>query len=213
MENYINQLLEDISFATANVTIQFVDKNLDLHDWITDEEEDETVPVRDLQEWSGINKEMLPPEEMLNEEQVEMVLNALINMLDAYNCYFVLQTTVPVRIQYAAIRENFDQDVKIKRWHMGFFELCKTGTEHEKCALVSYCQCAFYSEFFSGFSDEELSPEEERKRHLEIEIIHIKRKYGDDWMKYYPYHLDAKYDDENGNPYSYDWDDEENDFF
>jgi hypothetical protein len=44
---------------------------------------------------------------------------------------------------------------------------------------------------------------------LEIEIKHLKRKYGDDWMKYYPYHLDKNYDDENGDSYNYDFDDEE----
>jgi hypothetical protein len=45
--------------------------------------------------------------------------------------------------------------------------------------------------------------------HLEIEIRHIKRKYDDDWMKYYPYHLDPNYDDENGNPYNYGVGDED----
>jgi hypothetical protein len=112
---------------------------------------------------------------------------------------------VPERIQYATIRDNFKQPAKVKRWHMGFFELCRSGTEHKNCALGEYCQCAFYTEFFSGFSDEELSPEEERAMHLEIEIKHLKRKYDDDpigigWMKYYPYLLDPNYDDENGNP-------------
>ena len=97
---------------------------------------------------------------------------------------------------------------------MGFFELCLPGTEHKKCALGKYCQCAFYAEFFSGFSDEELSPEEERAMYLEIEIRHIKRKYDDDpiaigWMKYYPYHLDPNYDDENGNPNNYRLEDED----
>ena len=38
---------------------------------------------------------------------------------------------------------------------------------------------------------------------LEIEVEHIKRKYGDDWKKYYPYHLDPEYDDEHGNPHDY----------
>jgi hypothetical protein len=40
------------------------------------------------------------------------------------------------------------------------------------------------------------------------------RKYDDDWMKYYLYHLDKNYDDENGNPYDYGFeedDDEEED--
>ena len=48
-------------------------------------------------------------------------------------------------------------------------------------------------------------------RALEIEVQHLKRKYEDEWMKYYPYHLDKEYDDEEGNPYKYGWEDEEED--
>jgi hypothetical protein len=59
--------------------------------------------------------------------------------------------------------------------------------------------------------DEDLSPDEERARELECEIIHLKRRHGDDWMKYYPYHLDKNYDDENGNPYDYGFGEEEDD--
>jgi hypothetical protein len=214
MEKYLNHLLTDIADATENVNWPFVGKELQLHDWITDEEEERTASVRDLEEWTGISKEQLPPDEMLNDEQVNRLLEALKKMLDAYNWSFVLQTQVPERIQYAAIRDNFNQQAKLKRWHMGFFELCRPGTEHGKCALSKYCQCAFYAELFSRFIDEELSPEEERARELEIEIKHIKRKYGDDWMKYYPYHLDKNYDDEDGNPYDYGFgeeDDEDDD--
>ena len=56
---------------------------------------------------------------------------------------------------------------------------------------------------FADHEEEDLSLEEERRRALEIKIRHIKRKYDDDWMRYYPYHLDPDYDDENGNPYDY----------
>ena len=219
MQQYIEQLLADIAYTTQNVSLPFVEKELQLHDWISDEDEEKRAPIRNLEEWTGIRKEMLPPGEMLNDEQLNRLLDALKKMLDAYNWSFVLQTQVPERIQYATIRDNFNQQAKVKRWHMGFFELCHPGTTHGKCSLGEYCQCAFYAELFSGFIDEELSPEEERARHLEIEIKHTKRKYGDDWMKYYPYHLDANYDDENGNPYNYgfdadsygDEDDDEND--
>jgi hypothetical protein len=72
-------------------------------------------------------------------------------MLDAFNWSFVLLTEVPERIQYAVIRDNFNQQAKVKRWHMGFFEVCRSGTEHGKCLLGEYCQCAFYNEFFPGF--------------------------------------------------------------
>jgi hypothetical protein len=209
MENYIKQLLTDITQATENVSWPFAEKELQLHDWIPDEEEDQTAPVRNLQEWTGITREMLPPDPMLNDEQVHQLLLALNKLLDAHNWSFVLQIQVPERIQYAAIRDNFDQPAKVKKWHMGFFELCRPGTAHEKCALGEYCQCKFFAEFFSGFIDEDLSPEEERARALDIEINHIQKKYGDDWMKYYPYHLDKNYDDENGEPYDYGMGDED----
>ena len=209
MEKYIEQLLADISYATKNVSWPFVEKQLELYDWIPYEEEDKTAPIRKLEEWTGISKEMLPPEVMLNDVQLHQLLELLKKMLDAYNCSFVLQTLVPERIQYEAIRDNFDQEVKVKRWHLGFFDLCRPGTEHKKCVLREYCQCAFYAELFSGFIDEDLTREEERVRELEFEIRHLKRKYGDEWMKYYPYHLDANYDDENGNPYNYGFDDDD----
>src|SRR6266536_3227561 len=126
------------------------------------------------------------------EKYIQQLLADIVHAIENISLPFVekvLQTNVPERIQYAAMRDNFNQEAKIKHWHMGFFELCRLGTEHGKCALGEYCQCAFYAELFSGFTDEELSPEEERVRELEIEIKHLKRKHSDDWMKYYPYHL------------------------
>ncbi|MEA3497291.1 MAG: hypothetical protein U9R42_14785, partial [Bacteroidota bacterium] len=92
-----------------------------------------------------------------------------------------------------------------------FFQLCNPGTEHGKCSLGEYCHCRFYKELFEGFSDEELSPDEERTMQLECETNHLKRKYGNDWMKYYPYHLDPDYDDEKGNPYNYGFGGEDED--
>ncbi|MCA6420224.1 MAG: hypothetical protein IM603_14100, partial [Cytophagales bacterium] len=139
---------------------------------------------------------------------------ALNKLLSACNCEFVLQTTVPERIQYETILQNFNQDVKVRQWHMGFFEFCKPNMPHKTCTLGEHCQCAFFAELCKGMIDEDLSPEEERARALQIEIQHIKRKYEDDWMKYYPYHLDRNYDDENGKPYDYSFggdDDEEQD--
>lgn len=209
MEQYLMQLLNDIAVATENVNVPWPETNWDICDWVSEEEEDKQAPVRNLQEWTGIYQEQLPPAEMLTDEQVNRLLVALNKMLDAYNWSFVVQTEVPLRIQYKTIRDNFNQPAKVKRWHMGLFEVCKKDTPHKQCSLSEYCQCAFFAEFFPKFEEEELSPEEERARMLQIEIEHLKRKYDDDWMKYYPYHLDANYDDEYGNPYDYGMGDDE----
>lgn len=209
MQRYLEQLLSDITIAIENKKSSTEGRVFDLHDWKSEEEEERTAPIRNLQELTSLYQEMLPPAEMLSDEQIHTLLNALKQLLDNYNCCFVLQIEVPERIQYATIRDNFNQDVKVKTWHMGFFEFCKKGTEHGQCTLGQYCHCAFFAEMFADFIDEELTPEEERARMLEIEIQHLKRKYDDDWMKYYPYHLDKEYDDENGNPYNYGWYDNE----
>jgi hypothetical protein len=211
MQRYLAQLLADIVQATANVSLSYADKQLDLQDWLSPEEEEATAPIRPLEEWTGIYKEQLPPPAMLSGEQIHQLLEALKKMLNAYRWTFVLQTEVPEHIQYAALRDNFNQEAKVKQWHMGFFELCRPGTAHKTCALGDYCQCAFFRELFAGMVDEDLSPEEERRRMLAIEIRHLKRKYDDDWMKYYPYHLDPAYDDEEDNPSNYGGDDFWND--
>jgi hypothetical protein len=157
MKRYVEQLLADITYATENVEWPYEECESGIEGWMSDEEEERTAPRRDLEEWTGIHKTQLPPEDRLTDEQVQRLLNALKGMLDAYNWSFVLQTCVPERIQYAAIRDNFDQEALVKRWNMGFFQLCRSGTPHGTCALGEYCQCRFYEELFSGFVDAELS--------------------------------------------------------
>lgn len=203
MERYVEQLLADIAYATENAQLPYRERERSIWDWMSNAEEERTAPRRPLEEWTGIRKCELPPVDRLNDGQVHRLLEALKRMLDAHNWSFVIQIEVPERVQYAALRDNFNQEAIVKQWHMGFFELCRAGTPHGECALGEYCHCKFFEELFSGFVDEDLSPEEERARALEIEVEHIKRRYGDEWMKYYPYHLDPEYDDERGNPYDY----------
>ncbi|MFO1498184.1 MAG: hypothetical protein U1G07_07295 [Verrucomicrobiota bacterium] len=200
MERYVKQLLEDIASAAENVAWPYHENGYDLEAWMPDHEEEQTAPRVSLEEWTGIYKHQLPPVERLNDDQVHRLLEMLKNLLDACNWVFVLQTNVPERVQYATIQENFNQEAKIKRWHLGFFQLCAPGTTHGTCTLGEHCQCRFYAELLGGFMDEKLSPEEERARELEWEISHLKRKYGVEWTKYYPYHLDPAYDDGDGNP-------------
>lgn len=209
MQRYVQQLLMDIADATQNYQEPFAEKKVSLHDWVPAEEEEATAHVRNLCEWTGITPDMLPPASMLGEDELHQLLESIKKMLETYNCHFVLQTEVPEQFQYETIRQNLNQEVKVRQWHMGFFEMCKSGTPSKTCVLGEYCQCAFYEELFSERIVEQLTPEEERSRALEIEVRHIRKKYGDDWMKYYPYHLDKNYDDESGKPYNYGFEDDD----
>ena len=121
----------------------------------------------------------------------------------AYNYHVTFIFDLPNRMRYEVVRANFSQEAIQKQWHTGFFELCKSNQSNPDCLMAEYCHCAYFEELSANFIKEGLSPKEERQRALEIELKHIKRKYGDDYMKYYPYHLDPKHDDEYGNPHDY----------
>ena len=123
MHPYLTHLLSDIAYATENVSWPSFEEAMDWHDWISPEEEDRIAPARDLEAWTGIKQEQLPPVAMLSDDQVHVLLEALKKMLDAYNWSFVLQISVPERVQYETIRLNFNQQAKVKQWHYGFFEV------------------------------------------------------------------------------------------
>lgn len=154
MEKYIKQLLTDIDSATRQVRLPFIDRELTIQNWISPDEEEAIAPVRILSEWTGITVDMLPPVSLLTESQVGELLESLKKMLGAYNCHFVLQMTVPEEIQYETIRQNLDQSIKIRRWHMGFFQFCRPDTIWHKCVLGAYCHCAFFDEFVAGKKSE-----------------------------------------------------------
>lgn len=216
MDKYLQQLLTDLKFAEEHVTWPYPEQSQDalsIADWISDEEEDKNAPRIQLEEWTGIQQSQFPPEKLLSDDQVETLYHAISDMLAAYNYSATFIFDLPIRARYEVVRTNFKQEAIQKQWHMGFFELCLTNKAHPDCIMGDYCHCAYFEELSANWVKEDLSPEEERKRALDIEVQHIKRKYGDDYMKYYPFHLDPKYDDENGNPHDYglgkDEDDEE----
>jgi hypothetical protein len=163
MEKYVIQLLDNIAYATENVNWPFIRKeSYNIWEIPMPEEEARNAPQRNLETWTGLCKEQFPPQEMLTDDQVSRLLDALNEMLNAYNWSLVLQIEVPERIQYGTIREMFNQTAKVLQWQYGSFGVCRPGTELGKCALGEYCQCAFTPAYFQVYTDEELTPEEER---------------------------------------------------
>lgn len=216
MKRYIDQLIADISEAIENVPRPYADsEGHDIWDYVSEEDERRSSIHRTLEEWTGISRDALPPEELLSDEDLERVYAAMNKMLHAYNMSIVFILCVPIRTQYRVLRAYYDQELPMLYWNMGFFEVCPVKSAYDQCLLGEFCHCRFFDEMRANQIEEDLTPEEERERMLDIEVRHIQRKYGSDWMKYYPYHLDPDYDDEDGNPYDYGFgslrDDEDDD--
>ena len=175
MGKYLQQLLQDIAYATENVSSPYADELTDISiwDWISDEEEDKIAPCIQLEEWTGIQQSQLPPAALLTDEQIEVLYAALKKMLDAYNYSIVFIVSIPDRIAYQVLQSNYSQEAIQKRWHMGFFEICKTKKSHPDCLLGEKCHCAYFEELHANFIEEDLTPKEERERELELSLIHI----------------------------------------
>lgn len=87
MHHYLTHLLSDIAYATQKVSWPFVEQEVDIHGWLSPEEEDNTKSTCHRRK--------------LSDEQIHELLSALKTMPDAYNWSFVLQIEGPERIQYA----------------------------------------------------------------------------------------------------------------
>jgi hypothetical protein len=53
MQRYLEQIFDDIANAIDHVK-KAPSEGYDLCDWISEEEEERTAPIRNLQEWTGI---------------------------------------------------------------------------------------------------------------------------------------------------------------
>ena len=217
MNRYLQQLHADIAYATEHVPKPYVEpEEQSIWDWMPEEEERQSARKKSLEEWTSISKEAFPPDDQLTDEQVEVLFEAAGKMLSEYNMHIVfILCDTPLRTQYQVMRTYWDQELPMLQHHMGFFDVCPDKDSFDSCLLGDKCHCRFFKEMFADCVDEDLTPEEERARELDIEVRHIKKKYGSDWMKYYPYHLDPEFDDDYGNPYDYGFGDgdEEDDWW
>jgi hypothetical protein len=87
MQKYINQLIEDIQYAKANIQKPWIvlKEGYEFDEWLSEEEDKKQAPIRNVEDWSGIKKEQLPPEDRLSDEQVEALFKALDKLLSEFN--------------------------------------------------------------------------------------------------------------------------------
>lgn len=145
MEEYVKQLLSDIATATENARFYFPKRKFSYREWVSEEEEEKTAIEKQFDELTGIRKILLPPEDLLTDNQVEQLLSALEKLIEAYHYEPFFIYSIPDRLRYTVFRENLDQTIKIRNFYQGNFELCKKDTLPYKCALGQYCHCAFGS--------------------------------------------------------------------
>jgi hypothetical protein len=150
MQRYIDQLLVDLANAKpAAVMYDFsFPEGGEGEEWKLDLEEASLAPRKPLSDWTGIKQIQLPPARMISDQQIESLLQALIELLQAFNLMSAFHTYVPVRKQYHAIREHWNQDVPFLKYSVYYLDYCDHNQKN--CPLGGeYCQCAFLEDYLA----------------------------------------------------------------
>jgi hypothetical protein len=170
MKRYIEQLIEDIRRAGQNAPHLLEPKRK-----LTPEEEFE----RDMEEVEryvrgeqeklsdilGIPLSVLPSPDKLTKSQLDILVNELNNLLNAYNFYPDFPENLPDELKYKALLGIWESDQTYMQSGMMHIEFC--DYDQENCPFPGYCQsCDGFSsnvddveDFDEDMEDDWLKPE------------------------------------------------------
>lgn len=205
MKNYLRYLHADIEDAIDRAPSLLTREGVPE---FSDEEEDaDALSYRfvTIAALTGLPAEAFPPENLLDDEQVKALLEAIAKLWEAWNLDWTMPMYLPVRKQYAAmIRQVGDELIAYDITRGGKVLIC--DYEGGKiCPFLpedKYCFCkdledstkhdiAIWEEHVRSQGIDpyrELSSEEEEAFEREMRQRYLRKRYGDDWKKYA--HLD-----------------------
>jgi len=153
MQRYVEQLIEDVrAIATnpphlsANKGVLFSTDTAD--DIIDDAERFVSGDQINMSVIVGLPKSALPDHSRLTDKQIKWLTSELILMLNAWNFNPEFPCKLPVRLQYQAIRDHWDDETVYVRTGTVHIEYC--SYDRDECPFPEYCT----------FCDEMLEDEE-----------------------------------------------------
>ncbi len=156
MKRYIEQLVDDLRKAAENAPhLKNVIQNLSPDEEFDRNIEDVERFVRGenekLSDILGIPLIMLPLEDKLSDQQVELIVNELINLLNAWNFYPDFPENVPDKLKYKALLGVWESEQTYMRSGHMHIEFC--DYDRENCPFPGYCRSC--DDFSSEIDDME----------------------------------------------------------
>lgn len=135
MEKYLNQLIEDLATAEANPTPEpdFGTTYKEFEKMMLEIEKGEMISSKEM---LNVSYEELPAANMLTSEQIDKLLTAIVNALEAKGTDISVPSgNAPQEVIYEAIREHFQEGFRIiPGWTIDFCSGCC-----ECCHFENYC--------------------------------------------------------------------------
>jgi len=135
MQKYINQLIQDFNLAEEEPTPEtdFGDTYQEFEKQMLEIEEARLKPAKQI---VGVGYQELPPVDRLTQEQVELLLDAILKALAAKGTNVSFPGDgVPVKLAYEQLREHFKEGFHaMQGWNIDFCD-----GDCPSCAFVDYC--------------------------------------------------------------------------
>lgn len=152
MQRYIEQLIADLKAAKLNAPIEpeIGDSYKEFEKYML---EIENAPQKKSSDLFGISIEQLPPVEKLNNNQMQLLINAIFELFNSFGISIYTNDKMPIEFIYNLVRNIFDREIPVMPgWTIDF---CSGWCP--ECEIVDYCDA----------KDETWAPEElelERKK-------------------------------------------------
>lgn len=142
MQRYIEQLIEDLRNATLLAPADpYDDENLDDDEALEKELEEvehfTSGPLEILSDILGIQKNLLPHPNRLQEKDVEKIIPEMIALMHAYNFHPEYPEQVPAGMLYAAIYNIWDDEFVRMSFGTVHIEFCDYNEEN--CPFPGFC--------------------------------------------------------------------------
>jgi len=145
MERYIEQLIEDLHEVTRNMKLPhriseetgadpYYDVTLEDFSYIDEYLYGDKIPVSSI---TGIALELLPPADLLSNEQQALLATELENLLMYFHFYLDFPEDYPDHLRYSFILNFWKEEHVPMSIGEGHFNFCDYEEEH--CPFPGYC--------------------------------------------------------------------------
>lgn len=138
MKTYLDQLIADMHYSATQVPQSKIPEGEFDPDYMMELEE---MPDQPMSHWFGLNKELFPAPELLNEEETELMATELEELWEAYSFIPDFPEGLPAKLRYELMWKYLDQPCH--HWPGGWeyhFEFCEY--EPETCPFGhEFCHC------------------------------------------------------------------------
>lgn len=154
MQRYVEQLLEDIAAAKANLPVFFDDYDEEDYYMLPAHLEAEEAPYQKLKDWLQLEPIIFPPADRLSTLQIMKILDGLVSLMKHFNYILNFPSSVPPALRYSVFIKELDKNTPYLTYNYWQIDFC--NYESMTCPFgTSFCTCKQYESLYDKANEED----------------------------------------------------------